>query len=374
MPPAARDSEVPDDPEEEGLCFGKGQRDPDAATGYKTAKSGESEWFFGYEEHTLVRSVGTDEAKQMEPPLIARFTVTPASTDVVEPSLMLLDSLTTPATDLLVDRHYSYKDPHRWWDELHDRAIDQHLDLRVDEQGFVEVDRLRFAAGCAHCPATPDDLGTITRPGPGTPNREAALEECSTRIELRERYVAKRMVRPERDGKHRVQCPALAGSIGCPLRPGTVQAAHEHGVPIVENPPAADSAEGLPAICTQQTVTVSPPDNTRKLIQRLYWASRKWTAMWNKRTYVEGSYGNRKNASTEALRRGLFRVTGLHWVMLVMTLVNANYNHRMLRNWHDRTGLGDPTHPLLRPEVRSHYVEMTDDEVRTHLECAAERA
>lgn len=30
------------------------------------------------------------------------------------------------------------------------------------------------------------------------------------------------------------------------------------------------------------------------------------------------------------------------------------YNLRMLRNWHERTGLGDDDHPLLRPDVETY--------------------
>ena len=37
-------------------------------------------------------------------------------------------------------------------------------------------------------------------------------------------------------------------------------------------------------------------------------------------------------------------------VNIFINISAAVYNYRMLRNWHERTGLGDPTHPLLAPD------------------------
>jgi hypothetical protein len=77
-------------------------------------------------------------------------------------------------------------------------------------------------------------------------------------------------------------------------------------------------------------------ERIHKLSQRLYWGSKTWVKRFRKRTYVEGSYGNRKNQSTENLRRGIHRFSSITMQHLVMTLVNASYNLRMLRNWHER--------------------------------------
>lgn len=50
------------------------------------------------------------------------------------------------------------------------------------------------------------------------------------------------------------------------------------------------------------------------------------------------------------MRRGITRIPGLAFTHITVTLVNASHNLRMVRNWHDRTGLGDPDHPLLKPD------------------------
>lgn len=89
-----------------------------------------------------------------------------------------------------------------------------------------------------------------------------------------------------------------------------------------------------------------------KLQQRYYWGSRKWAHFYSRRSLVEGSYGNRKNVSTENMRRGQFQRFGLVWVHIVMGLNNASYNLRILENWcghHPDHSAND--HPLIaKPE------------------------
>ncbi|MDA8282516.1 MAG: hypothetical protein M0Z42_04275 [Actinomycetota bacterium] len=325
--------------------------DPDARPGKKTRKDGAKEGFFGYEEHTTVRaSLAPSGDPAWEPPLIRSFEVTPASTDVVDVSLGMLDRCAPTPEDIIVDRHYSYKDVFRWKDQLTARGIRQHLDLRGDEQGFIDVDQVKFAAGWAHCPATPADLGTIVRPQP-TASKET-IDRSIKRIELRQRYAFRRITTPDASGRARWECPASAGTVGCPNCPGTVAAAISLGLPVIENPPAL-AGPNAPACCTQRTVTITPPALVRKLMQPFYWGSKQWREIFGKRTYVEGSYGNRKNPSTENLRRGYLRVTGVARVNLFSIFPVVSYNLRMLQNWHDRTGLGNPDHPLLAKAPQS---------------------
>ncbi len=339
--------------------------DRDAAWGYKTAKTKGEEVFFGYHEHTFVQVPHAGQVTDEEPRLITRFELTPANEDVCEVSLSLLDRLAVPATDLIVDRHYHYKSVDRWKDQLTVRGVRQHHDLRADEQGFTEFARMRWTAGWAHCPATPDDLRSI--PAPQAKEKDLAVRAAfRERIASREAYSMRFINRPDDSGAQRLQCPALAGKIGCPLRAGTEAAAIELGIPVVANPPSAEGGEPLPSCCTQQSVKVTPPDPIRKLQQPHYWGSADWEELWRRRTYVEGSYGNRKNKSTENLSRGLFRTVGLPWLHIVMAAVNASYNLRMLRNWADRRrkeGLAVPVHLLLEPETRPagfRYIEDDD--------------
>ncbi|RDJ92949.1 hypothetical protein B4Q13_25275, partial [Lacticaseibacillus rhamnosus] len=64
-----------------------------------------------------------------------------------------------------------------------DRGIRQHLDLRSTDQGFTESGRVRWAAGWAHCPATPDALGTIVAPAPNDVDRKKNLQEFFEQID-----------------------------------------------------------------------------------------------------------------------------------------------------------------------------------------------
>jgi hypothetical protein len=331
---------------------GKGKSyDPDAAWGVKTSKSGRTEVFYGYHEHTLVLADDRD-ATAAEPPLIRRLELTPANADVVDVSLRLIDSLADGFKLLLADLHYSYKTPQRWLLPLIGRGIRQVHDLRSTEQGFTEYQRMRFAAGCAHCPATPDAHGTIPKPGPFA--HDDVWEYYHEQVDRRFAYALRVVNQLSADGALRYQCPALAGKVGCPNRPGTVEVALELGLPVIENPPTATpGGEPLPACCTQETVKVRPPDQIIKLAQPHYWGSRQWRRAYDKRTYVEGSYGNRKNPSTENMRRGIFRSVGLVWANLVIGMAAASYNLRMLQNWHARTGR-HADHPLLAADSENH--------------------
>ncbi|MEX2549378.1 MAG: hypothetical protein WD638_04055 [Nitriliruptoraceae bacterium] len=144
--------------------------DPDAANGNKTAKNGREEPYFGYGIHGLVRApkLGTDGSS--EPLLVERIDLVPASTDVADPSLRMIDSLLAKPggriTELLGDRHYSYKEMNRWFRQLHLQGIRQVHDLRADEQGFYDVDGMRVVGSSPHCPGTPDHLASIPRPQP----------------------------------------------------------------------------------------------------------------------------------------------------------------------------------------------------------------
>ena len=189
--------------------------------------------------------------------------LTPADEDVVDVGLSLLDRLTTPANVLIADRHYQYKAVERWRDQLVERGIEQIFDLRADQHGFTELNPTRWAAGWPHCPATPDHYGTIARSAPNAAKKDK--ETFRRRINLRQQYAFRRVTSPDADGTARWECPAVAGSIGCPLRPGSVEAHMELGGTIIDNPPDRHSPD-FPTCCAQRTVTLKPGP-LRKLMQ-----------------------------------------------------------------------------------------------------------
>lgn len=352
---------------------GKGPFDPDAANGGKTAKNGQTEWFYGYDLHALVRVRDAGKKSEDEPILIERVAVTPASTDVVEPSLGLLKSVRTSEQDgrwsddidkidLLVDRHYSYKADQRWGQSLRGLGVRQHLDLRKDETGFVDYDGMRMVGAVPHCPKTPASLDNLRSPGPAAPIQEN--EKFRDLIEKRQLWALERKEGPTIEGEERYKCPALKGTVGCPLRPGTVEVAHRAGLDVIADPPTESSR---PACCTQQTVTIKPHKQT-KHVQEHYWGSRKWAERYNDRTYVEGVFGELKNRNTECIKRGFIQTVGIEMAAFWYGLAAVSFNIRSRRRWSlDQLAAGaeiDTNDPFAKPEQPFHgLTHLTEEQL-----------
>ena len=332
------------------------ETDPDAKWGAKTSKDGRTESVFGYHLHAMVRVPGRTrhghhQQRDTEPRLVHRLGITPANADVVDVSLSMIDRLDNtltsdrPAhiTDLIVDSHYHYKQTGRWLKELFRRGVKQHLHLRADEVKFITYNQMKFLGGDGHCPATPAHFEHIV-PLPPDPSLKQ-IDEFRQLNEERKQFAMVRHTSIDDTGKVRLKCPALAGEIGCPLRPGTVQAATQKGQPVLaaNDVPSVD----VPACCTQNTVEITLPEPILKSVQPFFWGSRQWQEQYNKRTYVESLFGNIKNQATENVGRGMHRHVGIMMNHLHLTLAATNFNLRTLRKWHQTTGKGNPTNPLL---------------------------
>ncbi|MGI8986100.1 MAG: hypothetical protein ACR2GM_04805, partial [Nocardioidaceae bacterium] len=95
-----------------------------------------------------------------------------------------------------------------------------------------------------------------------------------------------------------------------------------------------------------------------------YWGSPNWIRAFNRRSRVEGWFGNLKNDNTEALGRGAFRVLGICKTSIMVAVFAAATNLRLLRAWARRTLGNDDLMPLLNatpdppidsPELRSDH-------------------
>lgn len=315
--------------------------DPDAAWGVKTHKSGRTETYFGYELHAVVR-IGPTGADGADTPCLAeRISVVPASTSPTRPVLDTLARMIASGyqiRDVVADRGYTYKND--WAPGLHALGIDPVADLHANQYGPRGTHAgARIVAGTPHCPAMPAAFDTIHRPDRLVPT--PALDTFTADIERREQWALRRVAGPDRDGKERYECPARAGKLRCPLQPGSI--ALPLATPTVLTPPEADTA---PTCCTQRTITV-PGDVDAKARQRHYWGSPTWIKAFNRRSRVEGWFGNLKNDNTEALGRGAFRVMGICKTSIMVAVFAAATNLRLLRAWARRTLGNDDLMPLL---------------------------
>lgn len=335
-------------------------RSTDARWGYKTAKSGEKETFFGYDVYAWVR-VQEVGAPDPYPHLVERLVVRPASSDEPDSTLPMVRAMHDgpyPIRTLITDRAWSYKKAKRWARKIRKLGIEQVVDLHNNDHGVRDYEGLRIVAGWPHCPAMPDELVDIRRPVklalpdgttvddlPETKGDEVEsrakreTRQFITQIQQRRAFATRRVSGPNLQGDERYECPADAGQCRCPIKKLSMHLPADR--PRVTNPPAKNA---LPPICKQRTVTV-PGTVTPKVRQRHYWGSVEWIRSFARRTHVEGAFGNMKNRNTENITRGWIQVTGHARHSLLLAVAAAAYNLRIERKWNLETSLSDD--PLL---------------------------
>jgi hypothetical protein len=351
--------------EVKGCASGRGSKGrSDSKHGYRS-DGAERRIYFGRDCEALIRAPMTStNGKRSEPALLEALEVLPASTDIVEPVLRMIDLLMGDGVafkELLADRHYSHKAYLRWRLELMRRGIEPISDLKVTDHVFKDWNGLRALGGRVHCPCTPDDRADI--PNPSLEATEDELREFTERIEERECYALQVVAKPTFEQQRiRVRCPALNGTVGCPRREGTVAVAMQNEMPIIE---VDDTKTSL--ACTQDTVSLSiETDEQRKQMknfQKHYWGSRKWKASYSRRTHVEGFFGMLQNESIGGIKRQTHQFRGLAMNTIVLSVASALTNMHLLRSWHEDTGLGDPEHPLLKPDLECFgFKELTAEE------------
>ncbi|MGY1669758.1 hypothetical protein [Geodermatophilus sp. SYSU D00710] len=334
----------------------RGKRCWFAAWGVKTHKTGKRTSFYGYSLHALVRvpalarkGRASKAERYREPNLIEEFAISAPATDIVEPSLELVKkrlARSAPIEDLLGDRHYSYKKAERWAQPLWQLRVRPVLDLRENDHRPVDYEGAVILAGTPHC-QPPQSLWRLPRPGKGAPKE--AFDAHAEAIAERQQYALKRHKTawsgngrdPGGDGTTRWLCPAAAGTVGCPRIEGSVEVARANGLPIITPP------ESELKFCSGKPVTIEAGPHM-KYQQEQYWGSPEWLLSWNRRTYVEGVFGNMKNYATGNIHRGYMQFTGRALVTLGLTAAVVAYNLRELENWHARASKHCPDNPLLR--------------------------
>ncbi len=325
--------------------------DVDAAWSGATAKNGGLKRFFGYYAH-LICAVPSDRLRE-DPralaPIVRRVELTMATKNVVDVSLRMLRTLPRFPKRLLADRHFSYKKFFEWLSPLINAGTRQVHDLRKDDHKVIFLPEGIGTDGFLHCPGMPRHFLGKHRPGLFAKPEEH--EQFQREMAERSRYAYIVIEPMVSDGRTKLRCPARKFKVACPLFPPSMEVAAEKGLPIINlDLLDLEPGEELPRCCAQDSFWTTLPEPVAKLNQSNYWGTKKWYDEFDARTYVEGVFGNIKNPRTENLSRGTIQKTGIVWSQLVVSLMCATYNVRIIRERHERMGRVWEGHALLTPD------------------------
>jgi hypothetical protein len=182
------------------------------------------------------------------------------------------------------------------------------------------------ANGNLYCPATPRALLELAPLARAATPDQAAQHDAKTAEAARCKLG--RITCDDTDGYYRVQCPAAAGKIRCPLRPASMTLDRDR--PEIMQPP-----EHPQACCTQQTITV-PPDVLAKTAQKRDYPSAAWRRSYVRRSGAERGFPTAKDPASNTISRGWCRLMGLAPLMLFTLTLLAVRNQRILAAWNTR--------------------------------------
>jgi hypothetical protein len=305
-------------PTERGQCA-----DPEAAWGHRrgAAPGHNDESFFGY--YTQVATIVRDEHGPAVPELVRRIHI--ASCDVDPPGALVpvLERMAAGGIeigDLLADSGYSYRVAEDWALPLRRIGVRLVHDLHPNDQGAqgTHEGAIRFN-GNLYCPATPKallELRPLAR-GANAEQTEAHDRLCQ---ELSSHKLSP-LTGHDRDGYHRVLCPAVQGKLRCPLRPASMELDHAR-------PQVLTTPEQPPKCCRQKTITV-PPSVNAKSAQKHDYPSPAHRRSYTRRSGAERAYATVKDPATNDLGKGWCRLTGLTSIALFTASIFIARNLRI---------------------------------------------
>jgi hypothetical protein len=304
--------------------------DPEASWGHRRNNllHDEDELFFGY--YLSDANMAPDEHGPPVPELARRMTASSCRHDPVPaftPVLTAMPGHGIPLGDVLADSGYSHRVPRNWASPLRAAGAQLVQDLHPHDRGPKGTHQGAIIAnGSLYCPATPRAL---LEPGPlaraATPQQAAGHD---ARTAEAARHKLGRLTASDEDGYHRVQCPAAAGKVRCPLQPSSMTLDRDR--PEILTPP-----EHPQACCTQQTITV-PPDVLAKTAQKHDYPSVAWRRSYARRTSAERAFATAKDPASNDITRGWCRLMGLAPLMLFTVTLLIARNQRILAAWDAR--------------------------------------
>ncbi len=308
-----------------GDCAG-----PEASWGHRKNNllRSEDELFFGY--YFSAGIMMREENGPAIPELARRAILSSCRHDparALVPVLTRMPDQGIPLGDMLADSGYAHRDAGAWALPLRAAGAALVQDLHPHHRGPKGThDGAIIANGNLYCPATPRsllELGPLARDV--TPEQAAAHDAKTSETA---RYKPGRTTRDDKDGYHRVACPAAMGKIRCPLRPPSMTLDRDR--PEILQPP-----EHPQACCTQQTLTV-PPEVTAKTAQKHDYPSKAHRRSYARRTGAERGFATAKDPATNTISRGWCRLMGLTPLMLFAVTLLVVRNQRILAAWDAR--------------------------------------
>jgi hypothetical protein len=280
------------------------------------------ELFFGYEIQaaTMVAEEGGPPA----PELVRRILMTSCHVDPPGAFVAVLARMKGSGVvigDVVADSGYAHRVAASWALPL--RALGARIvtDLHPHDRGPRGTHAgAVIANGHLYCPATPPALLAL-----GPLARAASADDVATHdkktAELA-RYKLSRISADDKDGYHRVTCPAVSGKVRCGLRESSLSLSHDR--PEIVDPPAL-----APPCCSQLTLTV-PVSVSAKTAQKHDYPSRAHRYSYARRTAVERTFSTTKDRASTDLTRGWCRVMGLTAISLFAATSYVARNERIL--------------------------------------------
>ena len=304
--------------------------DPEASWGHRKNNllRSENELFYGY--YLSAGIMMPEENSPAVPELARRAALSSCRHDPVRafaPVLTAMPGQGILLGDILNDSGYAHRDARAWAIPLRAAGAQLIQDLHPHDRGPKGThDGAVISNGSLYCPQTPRPLLELGPPA-RTATREQAADWERRTAELA-RYKLGRLTSDDRDGYHRVQCPAAMGKIRCALRPASMRLARDR--PEILQPP-----EHPQACCAQQTITV-PPDVIAKTAQKHDYPSAAWRRSYARRTGAERAFATAKDPASNDISRGWCRLMGLAPLMLFVTTLLVVRNQRILHAWNTR--------------------------------------
>ena len=246
-----------------------------------------------------------DEGGAQVPELVRRMHLVSCDHDPVPGMVEVLAKMPGSGIalgDVVADSGYAHRIPAHFALPLRAAGASLVMDLHPSDRGTQGTHAGAVLwNGNLYCPATPPALFDFAPLRRGAdPEQTAAHDRRSGELA---RHKLGRVAGPDRDGYHRVACPAVMGKVRCPR--------HEASMALpLTRPEVLSPPEHPPACCTQKTITVAASIN-QKTAQRHDYPGPAWRRSYARQSAAERANARIKDPATVDVARGWCRTMGL---------------------------------------------------------------